>query len=105
MSPIDTTMKYKVNIIEHGEAQIEIEAESEDEAEEKAREMYDNGEVDMSAIGYGDNGYVDFTVDRASSTPIYIKEPFTKELCPKYNEPILPDEQGNCSLCGETANH
>ena len=22
-------------------------------------------------------------------------------VCPKYNEPVLPDEKGNCSLCGE----
>ena len=21
-------------------------------------------------------------------------------VCPKYNEPVLPDENGNCSLCG-----
>jgi len=22
-------------------------------------------------------------------------------VCPKYNQPVLPDENGNCSLCGE----
>ncbi len=22
-------------------------------------------------------------------------------VCPKYNEPVLPDENGKCSLCGE----
>src|SRR5258708_39976428 len=22
-------------------------------------------------------------------------------VCPKYTEPVLPDENGNCSLCGE----
>ena len=22
------------------------------------------------------------------------------QVCPKYNEPVLPDENGNCSLCG-----
>ena len=22
------------------------------------------------------------------------------KVCPKYNEPVLPDENGNCSLCG-----
>lgn len=24
-----------------------------------------------------------------------------KGLCPKYLEPVLPDEEGNCSLCGQ----
>src|SRR5438876_7486789 len=24
----------------------------------------------------------------------------TDRVCPKYNEPVLPDEKGNCSLCG-----
>lgn len=23
------------------------------------------------------------------------------KICPKYNEPVLPNEKGNCSLCGE----
>lgn len=23
-----------------------------------------------------------------------------EDLCPKYGEPVLPDEKGNCSLCG-----
>jgi hypothetical protein len=22
------------------------------------------------------------------------------DICEKYNEPVLPDEDGNCSLCG-----
>ena len=27
-------------------------------------------------------------------------EPHNGTTCPKYNEPVLPDENGNCSLCG-----
>jgi hypothetical protein len=25
------------------------------------------------------------------------------KYCPKYGDPVLPDEQGNCSLCGQHA--
>ena len=64
---------YKVNIIEHNEAQIEVEAENEDKAEEKAREMYDKGEIMMDEY-WRDNGYVDFLVDHSEPTKIYIKE-------------------------------
>lgn len=54
---------YKVNIIEHGEAQVEVEAKDEYEAEEKAREQYECGAVFMDGIGAND--YVDFWVERA----------------------------------------
>jgi hypothetical protein len=54
---------YKVNVIEYNEAQIEIEAESEGEAQEKAREMYENGEIRMDEY-INDNGYVDCVIDR-----------------------------------------
>lgn len=27
-------------------------------------------------------------------------EPHNDRLCPKYGEEVLPDENGNCSLCG-----
>ena len=26
---------------------------------------------------------------------------YVYELCPKYNDEVLPDENGNCSLCGK----
>lgn len=51
---------YKINIIEHNEAQIEVEADNVEDAEEKVREMYENGDINMLDVGYGDNGYVDF---------------------------------------------
>ena len=28
-------------------------------------------------------------------------EEIPPEICPKYNAQVLPDEDGNCSLCGE----
>ncbi len=39
---------YKVNILESNAARIEVEAEDEWEAEEKAREMYECGMIDMT---------------------------------------------------------
>lgn len=29
------------------------------------------------------------------------KGEYIDEICPKYNEQVLPDENGMCSLCGE----
>jgi hypothetical protein len=55
---------YKVNVIEYNEAHIEIEADTEQQAEEKAREMYENGEILMDDY-FNDNGYVDFRIDRS----------------------------------------
>jgi len=54
--------KFKVNIIEHGERQVEIEAKTEYDAIEKAEEMYRNGNIRMD--GLGDNDYVDYLIDR-----------------------------------------
>ncbi|MGH2612130.1 MAG: hypothetical protein ACRDFB_03665 [Rhabdochlamydiaceae bacterium] len=28
------------------------------------------------------------------------REEHNDEKCPNYNEPVLPDEEGKCSLCG-----
>ena len=49
--------KFAVNVFRIVAQEIEVEAETEEEALEKAQEMVDGGEVDLSTMELGDYGY------------------------------------------------
>ena len=48
---------YTVLYWEHTSMDIEVEATSPEEAEEKARQMAENGEIDFSLLSLGDSGF------------------------------------------------
>ena len=89
-------------------AELEVEAEDESDAENKYMEMVEAGKV--LGVAYE---YYPVEVEQICSV---CREPedndgrcgcmteskeIPPEICPKYNVQVLPDEDGNCSLCGE----
>ncbi len=81
---------YKVNIIEHGELQVEVEAKDEREAEEKARTLYENGDVLMAGSGANDD--LDFLIDRTEVPP--------KDGCPICGEAFCQDSHTSVNKHG-----
>ena len=53
---------YKVNIIEHNEKQVALEAESAAEAEDKAAKLWESGNILFD--DYTDHCWQEFTVER-----------------------------------------
>ena len=49
--------KFRIEYWEHSSTVIDVLAETEEEALEKAQEMVDGGEVDLSTMELGDYGY------------------------------------------------
>ena len=49
--------KFRIEYWEHSATTIDVLAENEEEALEKAQEMVDGGEVDLSTMELGDCGY------------------------------------------------
>ena len=49
--------KFRIEYWEHSATTIDVLAETEEEALEKAQEMVDGGEVDLSTMELGDCGY------------------------------------------------
>ena len=49
--------KFRIEYWEHSATTIDVVAETEEEALEKAQEMVDGGEVDLSTMELGDSGY------------------------------------------------
>ena len=49
--------KFRIEYWEHSATTIDVLAETEEEALEKAQEMVDGGEVDLSTMELGDYGY------------------------------------------------
>jgi len=47
-----------------------------------------------------DSASIDMTLDAVICELKRTKATHDNVTCTKYNEPVLPDENGNCSLCG-----
>ena len=77
------------------------------EKEIKARLEYLRGEIKAGRISYGELAELQSLKDHIELGDVELLEVAGVEefpQCKKYNEDILPDEDGNCSLCGAKLN-
>ena len=87
--------------MEHG---TNVETETQDIA---ARLEYLRGEIEAERISYGEIAELQSLAEYIEPGDVQLLEwagvPENGQhgdTCTKYNEPALPDEDGNCSLCG-----
>lgn len=64
----------------------------------KERLEYLRGEIVAERISYGEITELQGLAEHIEEDDTLLLE--WAGVCPKYREPVLPDEDGNCSLCG-----
>lgn len=64
----------------------------------KERLEYLRGEIVAERISYGEIAELQGLAEHIEEDDTLLLE--WADVCPTYREAVLPDEEGNCSLCG-----